>query len=108
MLALALTVAFAPLPTNTPVRVYNYPNVDSCATWTDARRSQDAGIFEGWILGLVTGANLYGRGGGDIAPSVTGPGLFGWVDQYCATRPLTTVTNAGLALVQELHKQRSR
>lgn len=86
--------------------VYNYPAADSCATWTTERRERRNQAVEGWVLGVVTGYNVYNAPTGDIAPSVTGPGLLGWVDQYCATSPLDTVTTATFKLIKELERRR--
>jgi hypothetical protein len=104
---IALALALAPMRTNPTIQAYNFPTADSCATWTSYRKSNDAAPLEGWILGLVTGANAYGDTGGDIAPGVTGAGLFGWVDQYCAANPLDSVTQAGFKLVRELKARSS-
>jgi hypothetical protein len=102
VIALALALAASSIRTNPTINVYNFHSADSCATWTNDRKTDDALPLEGWILGFVSGANAYGETGGDIAPGVTSEGLIGWVDQYCLAHPLDSVTQAGFKLVREL------
>jgi hypothetical protein len=106
MLLLAAAALAAP-PGGKDVMVYNYPSVDSCASWTDDRRGRRSQAMEGWVLGVLTGYNVYRAPTGNIAPSVTGTGMLGWIDQFCATNPLESVTTATFKLISVL-EQRAR
>ena len=110
MILLALAAAALVPPGKGPVQVYGYPDIDSCGVWTDQRRDPKYGsqVNAGWILGFVSGLNRFGDGNGDIAPGVRPEGLLAWVDQYCASHPLDSVTVAGLALAKELKRRSVR
>lgn len=80
----------------------------SCADWTK-ERSKDYRFQgdEGYVLGLVTGYNLYGPGDGDIASGPNATGMLGWVDQYCTANPLDLIDTAAFKLVVELKRRKA-
>lgn len=104
-LLLALTAVTAPAGT---AYYYGFPGNDSCADWTQNRTNPDRKqqVLEGWVLGFVTGYNVYGPGSGNVAPGVTSTALIGWVDQHCVAYPLDSVLEASLKLVIELKRRR--
>lgn len=105
MILAALLLATA-LPAET-MRIYGFQH--SCADWTKTRGSgknswQGDG---GYILGFVSGYNAYGPGDHDVGSGYNGSGMLGWIDQYCASNPLDSVTTAGLKLVVELRSRKT-
>jgi hypothetical protein len=76
----------------------------SCGTWTQARTYPQSESMEYWALGFVSGANS--------ALSVVEPdflknvgdcnALFGWIDNYCRSKPLDLFPIAVANLVNEL------
>ena len=110
MMMLAFAVATAhPLPKAHGIMVYNFPDSDSCATWTDKHRGQyHDPHLTGWVLGFVSGLNAYGLNSGNIAPSTNASGLIGWIDNYCAANPLDSVTTASFKLAEELKSRSAR
>ena len=89
-----------------PGTVYGWHH--SCADWTKARSSESRWQGdEGYILGLVSGYNIYGPGDGDVASGPNATGMLGWVDQYCAANPLDNIDTAGFKLVVELKRRKA-
>lgn len=106
---LALAVALAGIPPNKiAIGTYGFDN-RTCANWTLARK--DPNRFqgdEGWIMGFIAGLNAWGPGNGNIAPGVNATALMGWVDLYCASNPLDSVTRVGFKLADELVSRAKR
>lgn len=110
MILLALTLAGV-VPTGKVIlQIYEFPDVDSCATWTAERAIPDHHEQgqEGWVMGFISGLNAFGPNNGDIARGAKAEGLLGWVDNYCKANPLDSVTTAGFALANELKRRASR
>lgn len=110
MILLALAIAAAqPTPKSAGIMVYNFPDTDSCATWTAQRRANyHEPHLMGWVLGFITGLNAYGPNNGNIAPGTNASGLIGWIDNYCSANPLDSVTTAAFKLVDELQARSRR
>lgn len=106
MIAIALASA---VPVKGPTRAYLFPEADSCGYWTEQRRlgGGHSQIWEGWILGYISGLNAFGPNDGDVAPDVRPEGLMAWVDNYCAAHPLDRISLAGFKLAEQLRKRRS-
>lgn len=102
--ALALAIA---APAEQQAYIYSFPGNDTCGNWTENRRLPQSRnqALEGWVLGFVSGYNVYEDPKGNVAPGVSGLGLLAWVDQYCAANPLDTLFTAGVKLVIELRKR---
>lgn len=107
MILAALALAAAQ-PDNREIYLYAFPGHDSCADWTLNRATRDhrTQALEGWVLGFVSGYNMYADARGNVAPGVSATALLGWVDQYCAANPLDSLMTAGLKLVLELKSRR--
>lgn len=108
MMAVFFALALAAQPAdNRSIYVYSYPGNDTCGDWTENRRRGDGRTqaLEGWVLGFVTGYNMYEDPKGNVAPSVSATALLAWVDQYCAANPLDSLTTAGVKLVSELRSR---
>lgn len=105
--ALALALAAQDSEKNSAY-IYSYPGYDTCGNWTENRKFPNirTQALEGWVLGFVSGYNMYEDPKGNVAPSVSASGLLAWVDQYCAANPLDSLTTAGVKLVIELRNRR--
>jgi hypothetical protein len=88
------------------VQYYGFPGHDSCGDWTSHRKSRDNQILEGWVLGYVTAANVYGDNDGLLGTGSGSTGMLAWVDQYCAANPLDSIFAASAKLVVELKRRR--
>lgn len=86
---------------------WGFPGYDSCGDWTSHRKNRDNQILEGWVLGYVTAANVYGDNDGLLGTGSGSTGMLAWVDQYCAANPLDTVLTASAKLVIELKRRRA-
>jgi hypothetical protein len=106
MILAALALAAA-TPVKGPEIFYGFPDQDSCGYWIQERRKGANGsqLWEGWILGFITGLNVFGTNNGNVAPDVKAEGLQAWVDQYCADHPLDSISVAAVKLAEAL-KQR--
>ena len=85
-------------------KAYIGEGVYSCGAWTQERardaKSQRAQLEKSWILGFVSGANIYGET--EILSQLDAPTLYAWVDNYCRSKPLARVYDAALGMVDEL------
>jgi hypothetical protein len=83
----------------------------SCGTWTELRKSpMKAEYYEGWVGGFLSGVNWVTTVHNKInilGKPVDPDGLFAWVDNYCATNPLNTISQAANALGMELVRRAS-
>lgn len=86
---------------------YGFPGNDSCGSGTSTRRDRGSQALEGYVLGFVTSANVYGENDGQLGSGSGATGMLAWVDKYCADNPLDTVLTASIKLVDELKKRRS-
>ncbi len=77
----------------------------SCGRWTQERAKKDGtdAILSNWVLGFLTGVNVYGAGSSSNVPKGTdADGVMATIDSYCAERPLDTLAAACASLVLEL------
>jgi hypothetical protein len=84
-------------------RVYFGDGANSCRAWTDARtrHPQRARLLEEWVLGFVSGANIYDDSP-EMLKQMDEPTIFAWVDDYCRTHAVELVDDAAFELMQEL------
>jgi hypothetical protein len=77
--------------------------LDSCGQWTQARQtpSAKAGFMAQWIAGFLSGRNLESPSA-DFLMGTDFDGLMGWIDNYCKTHPLDSITAAAFQLTDEL------
>jgi hypothetical protein len=80
-----------------------YGGGDSCGAWTEGREhdSQRSQLMKMWLLGFISGANINPERP-EIFRDVDPPAIWVWVDNYCRAHPLELVTEAAVALVEEL------
>ena len=93
------------------MRVFKSHLLDACGAWTQERARdaelQRAQLEKSWVLGFVSGANIYGET--EILSQLDAPTLYAWVDNYCRSKPLARVYDAAWDLwtscFVERHKQ---
>jgi hypothetical protein len=107
----AVMTASIPAQAQSPLRQfqsYGFPENDSCGEWTSNRALGNRAPqgLEGWVLGFVTAANIYGSNDGRLGEGSGSKGMLAWIDQYCACNPLDTVLTASAKLIIELKKRR--
>lgn len=87
-------------PPPTKFIVYGYGTA-SCGAWTAGRQNET--IFQlrsAWIEGFVSGAGWYGA----KMKEVDQDAINAWMDQYCGSHPLESISMASQALVRTLEK----
>lgn len=104
--ALAAGIPVTSHAQNKQFQYYGFPGNDSCGSWTDHRKNRGNQILEGWVLGFVTSANIYGQHDGQLGEGSGATAMLAWVDQYCAANPLDSVLQTSIKLIDELKKRR--
>lgn len=81
--------------------------VPSCGKWTSVRPGNSVKKYqvENWVLGVLTGYNMYIRGRKNIASASGIEGILGWIDNYCRTNPLTDLSGAVEAIIKHLKRR---
>lgn len=111
LLAVAILLAFP--AEGADLMVFGTGNT-SCGVWSqghsDGRKDALAISQESWVFGYVTAMNSVSllSGGRDLGASVDGPGMIGWISNYCAANPLETIYKAADMLVGELARRSAR
>jgi len=84
-------------------RLYFGDGANLCRAWADARarHPQRGRLWEGWVLGFVSGANIYDDSP-EMLKEMDEHSIFAWVDDYCRTRPTELVDDAAFDLMKEL------
>lgn len=74
--------------------------------------SSAALIFQNWVLGYLSAYNNFKSSSGNVTGATPGrtdnEGLFAWIDSYCGSHPLDTVSIATEALIQDLEARGTR
>jgi hypothetical protein len=98
-----LAMGLVPRPVASEVTIYTLGSV-SCGAWTaDRKAGGPQGVAdEYWVGGFLSGVNW--STGQRFGSSVDGAGLYGFVDNYCASHPSRDLSNAAGALVNLLAK----
>jgi|GEM_PF-1578895 hypothetical protein len=77
----------------------------SCEAWTQerARETQLVLFWKEWVLGFVSGANVY-DGNPELFPGQRpdAAAIYAWIDNYCRAYPGEKLLDAVIALVGEL------
>jgi len=58
-----------------------------------------------WVLGFLSGANVYKPQRVDLLKSVDHDSLFLWMDKYCKENPLEFIEDGAKLLLNELQKK---
>jgi hypothetical protein len=90
---------------------------DNCGDWLAYRQSvgtQQAtsrevmllSMEKSWIDGFVSAINATQHFGSmDLLNARPGEGMYVWVDNYCRSKPLSSILDASIALVSELRSK---
>lgn len=71
--------------------------LDSCGSWTAARRDRhDLGPGQ-WIFGYLSGMGWVAVHGVDPLNGLDGQAVLAWIDNYCRDHPLGDIASAGNA-----------
>ena len=83
---------------------YNEIGGVSCGAWTSERKIDSflAKGFEYWVVGFISGVNW--STAGNLGGGTDNPGLYAFIDNYCAPHPLDDLGQAVGALIVELRK----
>jgi len=84
-------------------RVFLGDGASSCRAWADARarHPQRARLLEEWVLGFVSGANIYDDSP-EMLKQMDERAIFAWIDDYCRVHAVGLVDDAAFELMQEL------
>jgi hypothetical protein len=82
--------------------------VSSCGAWTQERKrdTQRAQMQRAWVLGFVSGADVYE--GLEFLRQTDADAILAWVDNYCGSYPLERIYDAAIKLVEELIRRAQR
>jgi hypothetical protein len=75
------------------------------ATWMTERAksfSLKAKVWEEWVIGFVSGANIYTDNPELFDQQMNASAIYARIDDYCRSNPLEGVYDASFALVKEL------
>ena len=99
----ALVMGLAPGPVSSEVTIYTLGSI-SCGAWTVDRKAGNPQSIadEYWVGGFLSGVNW--STGQRLGITVDGAGLYGYIDNYCASHPSRDLSNAAGSLVNLLAK----
>ena len=99
----ALAMGLVPGPVASEVTIYTLGSV-TCGAWTADRKASNLQSIadEYWLGGFLSGVNW--STGQRLGITVDGAGLYGYIDNYCASHPSRDLSNAAGALVNLLAK----
>jgi hypothetical protein len=60
-----------------------------------------------WVIGYISAFNVYRSPTGNLTAGTDTNGIYAWIDNYCAARPLDTIVKATDALIDELSQRQS-
>ena len=111
LLGLVLVIAAADGASAQGRTTYGFSS-HSCGQWQQSRTAKDRGSLqlEAYVAGFLSGYNMAFTGPDFIAgtPNDTGVSFHIWIDNYCRSNPLDLLTQALLALKNELLARRAR
>jgi hypothetical protein len=77
-----------------------------CSAWTESRKDGYSAGYGDWLLGYISGANVWGpTSGRDILRNRNAPELIEWVDGYCQEHPDEVIETAARKLVLALGRR---
>jgi hypothetical protein len=78
------------------------PGAGTCTTWNQARKVERFPIQFSWVLGFVSSYNHYKSK--NVFPDGSPETISNWIDVYCAKKPLSTLYDASVGLINELDR----
>jgi hypothetical protein len=85
--------------------VHSFSPSPDCAEWAEERRkaSPRSNPHEAWVLGLISGYNLYHpKGHRDILEGTSEGALFAWIDRNCKGDAGISLIDVTLDIIAEL------
>ena len=79
------------------------PKPNSCGTWVKERNARNTQIYETWVLGFLTGANIFGGSNTDFLKGLDAEAIFAWIDNYCKTHPSENLSKSAVTLTHKLN-----
>ena len=101
--ALGMVLAASVEDASAEKRIFFGDGANSCRAWTDARAQHPQGVrlLEEWVLGFVSGANIYDDSP-EMLKQMDERAIFAWIDDYCRAHAVERVDDAAFELMQEL------
>ena len=103
--AIALAAFFAGCLVTSPVGAATVRGFSSCADWLEERKKEDSDMEESWVMGYLSGANMFMTSRKDIMKMMEPKEIHAWIDGYCRANPTGDTADAAGALVKELQKR---
>jgi hypothetical protein len=80
--------------------------VESCKAWLEARKDGYSAGYGDWLLGYLTGVNLWGpTAGRDLLRNQNPQEMIEWVDKYCNVFPNQIIESAARQLILDLGRR---
>jgi hypothetical protein len=89
-------------------RIHSFSPSPDCADWVKARREARprSNPHEAWVLGLLSGYNMYHRKGRrDILEGTGIEAAFAWIDRRCGGNLDASLIDLAIELVAELRSK---
>jgi hypothetical protein len=95
-------------PANADERTINAVGhgVEPCKAWLDARKDGYSAGYGDWLMGYLTGVNLWGpTSRRDLLRNQNAQEMIEWVDKYCAVFPNELIESAARQLILDLGRR---
>jgi hypothetical protein len=80
--------------------------VESCQAWLEARKDGYSVGYGDWLLGYLTGVNLWGpTNDRDLLRNQKAQEMIEWVDKYCSVFPNELIESAARQLILDLGRR---
>jgi hypothetical protein len=80
--------------------------VESCQAWLEARKDGYSAGYGDWLLGYLTGVNLWGpTNDRDLLRNQKAQEMIEWVDKYCSVFPNELIESAARQLILDLGRR---
>jgi hypothetical protein len=80
--------------------------VESCKAWLEARKDGYSAGYGDWLLGYLTGVNLWGpTSRRDLLRNQNAQEMIEWVDKYCTVFPNDIIESAARQLILDLGRR---
>jgi len=80
--------------------------VEPCKAWLDARKNGYSAGYGDWLMGYLTGVNLWGpTSRRDLLRNQNAQEMIEWIDKYCAVFPNELIESAARQLILDLGRR---
>lgn len=83
-----------------------YFGVISCGSWSAARANKMEAVYRAWLDGYVSGIAV--ESNKNILSQTDSESLALWMDNYCKSNPLESLSSGGYKLSVELAKRQGK